>query len=235
MDSETEFPEQIIIQTLINSRIRHIALSLPFILGLTASDPLQDSTNPPQETQDQTRESRDRIIFIDPFTGGMVVMESNGGSSLGLDSLLGDLFFRKVGQRPASKASIDAMPSVEIVNGENDDEQCVVCLEEWEAGNMAKEMPCKHKFHGDCIEKWLKIRGSCPVCRYEMPADEDDDAGKRTSGENDGERRRRIWVSFSFGGDWRSADNNQTSSSESRENSDSASHHQETEALETFL
>ncbi|KAL0296894.1 UNVERIFIED_CONTAM: E3 ubiquitin-protein ligase MP [Sesamum radiatum] len=218
MASETGSSEQSsFIQTLINSRIRRIALSLPFILGLTASDPLQDSTNPPQETQDQTtaRESRDRIIFIDPFTGGVVVMESSGGSSLGLDSLLGDLFSRKVGQRPASKASIDAMPSVEIVNGENDDERCVVCLEEWEAGDMAKEMPCKHKFHGECIEKWLKIRGSCPVCRYEMPADENDDADKRTSGENDGERRRRIWVSFSFGGDWRSAENNQTSSSES--------------------
>ncbi|KAL2233546.1 E3 ubiquitin-protein ligase RING1-like [Sesamum indicum] len=230
MASETGSPEQSsFFQTLINSRIRHIALSLPYMLGLTTSDPLQGSTNPPQETQDQTtaRESRDRIIFIDPFTGGMVVMESSGGSSLGLDSLLGDL---EVGQRTASKASIDAMPSVEIVNGENDDEQCVVCLEEWETGDMAKEMPCKHKFHVECIEKWLKIRGSCPVCRYEMPADEDDDAGKRTSGENDGERRRRIWVSFSLSYDWRSAENNQTSASGSRENSDSASHHQETEA-----
>ncbi|KAI3452847.1 hypothetical protein Pfo_009510 [Paulownia fortunei] len=161
----------------------------------------------------------------------MVVVESSSGSSLGLDSLLGDLFSRKSGQRPASKASIEAMTSVEIVKGENDVEQCVVCLEEWETGEMAKEMPCKHRFHGECIEKWLKICGSCPVCRYEMPVDEDDDVGKKTRGENDGERRRReIWVSFTFSGDWRSGDNNQNSSNDSRENSDSSSNHQETEA-----
>ncbi|KAL0377554.1 UNVERIFIED_CONTAM: E3 ubiquitin-protein ligase MP [Sesamum radiatum] len=32
-----------------------------------------------------------------------------------------------------------------------------------------KEMPCRHRFHADCIDKWLGIHGSCPVCRYNMP------------------------------------------------------------------
>ncbi|KAI3467335.1 hypothetical protein Pfo_023998 [Paulownia fortunei] len=215
------------IENLINSRNRDISLFLPFFLGFNPTSPLQETEN-----QGTPRESPDRIILINPFTQGMVVIErsssnSSNSSSLGFDSLLNDLFSSKSGQPPASKSSIDAMASVEIVGGENDDEQCVICLEEWEAGEKAKEMPCKHRFHGECIEKWLKIHGSCPVCRYEMPVDETDDEKKRRSGEGDGERRREIWVSFTFSSDRRSGENNQTISSESIETSDSFTSHQE--------
>ncbi|KAL2226145.1 E3 ubiquitin-protein ligase RING1 [Sesamum indicum] len=218
------------IQRLMSSRDRDISLFFPFIIGLNAA-------TPPQETEDHgvPRESPDRIILVNPFTQGMVVIERSGsnssnGSSLGFEALFGDVFSGKSGQPPASKASIDAMASVEIVGSENDDDPCVICLEEWEAGEKAKEMPCKHRFHGECIEKWLRIHGSCPVCRYEMPVDEeDDDAKKRRSGEGDGERRREIWVSFTFASGRRSGESNQSISSESSETSDSLTSHQETE------
>jgi len=52
-----------------------------------------------------------------------------------------------------------------------------------------KEMPCKHRFHGNCIEKWLGIHGSCFVCRYQIHVDEKDD-GMKMDGEEGGERRR---------------------------------------------
>ncbi|TYI48490.1 hypothetical protein E1A91_D13G252500v1 [Gossypium mustelinum] len=50
--------------------------------------------------------------------------------------------------------------------------QCSVCLDDLKTGNEAKEMPCKHKFHGECILPWLELHSSCPVCRYQMPTDE---------------------------------------------------------------
>lgn len=147
---------------------------------------------------------------------------SSDGSSLGFDSLINDLFSSKSGRPPASKASIDAMESVEVVGGESGDDQCVICLEEWEAGEKAKEMPCKHRFHGECIEKWLRIHGSCPVCRYEMPVDEtDDEEKKRRSGEGDGERRRNIWVSFRYRSDRTSSEGDQNVSGGSSEAIDS--------------
>ncbi|KAL3631171.1 E3 ubiquitin-protein ligase mpsr1 [Castilleja foliolosa] len=56
-------------------------------------------------------------------------------------------------------------------------------------------MPCHHRFCGGCIEKWLRAHGSCPVCRYEMPVEEDEKAGN----EEGGESRGGIWVGFAVG------------------------------------
>ncbi|XP_073137941.1 E3 ubiquitin-protein ligase MPSR1-like [Henckelia pumila] len=185
----------------------------PFILGLNI-------------TQDSTSHNLGRLILINPFTQGMVVIQRTNGdgsttdSSVGLDSWLRDIFSTKTGQPPASKESIEALKSVEI---EKEGEECAICLEEWPVGDKAKEMPCNHIFHGGCLEKWLKIHGSCPVCRYRMPVDEDDDSKGKSSEENDGERRRDIWMQFIFSSDRRSG--------EDRGSSDSSSIHQEVEDL----
>ncbi|XP_027357217.1 E3 ubiquitin-protein ligase SIRP1-like [Abrus precatorius] len=69
---------------------------------------------------------------------------------------------------PAQKAAIEAMPCVTS----EEKLQCTVCLEDVDIGSEATEMPCKHKFHGDCIISWLKLHGSCPVCRFQMPSDD---------------------------------------------------------------
>ncbi|KAG8642641.1 hypothetical protein MANES_12G105400v8 [Manihot esculenta] len=171
-------------------RRRDLSLFLPLILGVTG-------TNPDQE----------RIILINPFTQGMVMIEGAGD----LGSLLRELA-TKNGQPPASKASIEALPSVEISEIGDRDCECVICLEEWELGGLAKEMPCNHRFHAHCIKKWLGIHGSCPVCMYKMPVDEVDLGKQREEEEEEeeeeGRERRRfereIWVDFSFNSNRRS-------------------------------
>ncbi|KAK8644333.1 hypothetical protein V6N13_123643 [Hibiscus sabdariffa] len=74
----------------------------------------------------------------------------------------------KSGPVPASRASIEAMPRIKVEESGSD---CSICLEEFEVDEEAREMPCKHVFHSGCIEKWLQIHGSCPICRFLMPAE----------------------------------------------------------------
>ncbi|KAH7846743.1 hypothetical protein Vadar_017626 [Vaccinium darrowii] len=103
---------------------------------------------------------------------------------------------------PASKKSIEAMPTVKVTESETESlgsESCAICLGEYEIGEEAKEMPCKHRFHSACIDKWLGIHGSCPVCRYEMPVEEDGgwDA-KVMEEENRGRRGEGFGLAFSI-------------------------------------
>ncbi|CAL5042510.1 unnamed protein product [Urochloa decumbens] len=44
--------------------------------------------------------------------------------------------------------------------------ECVVCLQELEDGDVVRVLPpCRHFFHGRCIDAWLRAHSSCPVCR----------------------------------------------------------------------
>lgn len=81
-----------------------------------------------------------------------------------------------LGRPPASKAVVENLDSVLIVEEdvENDNVICAVCKDEMNVGERAKQLPCSHRYHGDCIVPWLGIRNTCPVCRYELPIDDPD-------------------------------------------------------------
>lgn len=73
---------------------------------------------------------------------------------------------------PASKAAIESMPTIKIAEiHTNIESHCAVCKEPFELDSEAREMPCKHIYHSECILPWLSLRNSCPVCRHELPAD----------------------------------------------------------------
>lgn len=74
----------------------------------------------------------------------------------------------------ASEAAVNAMPAFKFKKqrGQLDSVNCAVCKEAFEAGGEVREMPCKHIYHSGCILPWLALHRSCPICRYEMPAEE---------------------------------------------------------------
>ncbi|CAN6860917.1 unnamed protein product [Brassica oleracea] len=67
-------------------------------------------------------------------------------------------------------STIDSYPK--IVLGESKrlpkigDVTCAICLSEYEPTETLRTIPlCQHCFHADCIDEWLKLNGTCPVCR----------------------------------------------------------------------
>jgi hypothetical protein len=49
------------------------------------------------------------------------------------------------------------------------DYDCAVCLSSMEKEEVVMELPCKHSYHKDCIEPYLKDYSyKCPVCRSEV-------------------------------------------------------------------
>lgn len=79
-----------------------------------------------------------------------------------------------IGLPPTSKSFLKSLPMVRI-GVENDDDDgvvCAVCKDEMNIGNEAVQLPCNHKYHSECIVPWLKVRNTCPVCRYELPTDD---------------------------------------------------------------
>ncbi|KAH7388253.1 hypothetical protein KP509_16G066200 [Ceratopteris richardii] len=80
----------------------------------------------------------------------------------------------RYGAPPASKSAVEAMPTI-IISEEHldtDAAYCAVCKDAFELGSEARQMPCSHLYHADCILPWLAEHNSCPVCRYEMPTDD---------------------------------------------------------------
>lgn len=53
-----------------------------------------------------------------------------------------------------------------------EEDSCVICLGDFEAGELVRELVCNHLYHDECIRPWiLEGRGHCPLrCRIRADA-----------------------------------------------------------------
>ena len=46
---------------------------------------------------------------------------------------------------------------------------CAVCPEDLRGGEMVRSLPeCRHLFHVGCIDAWLQMHVTCPLCRSDL-------------------------------------------------------------------
>ena len=49
-----------------------------------------------------------------------------------------------------------------------DNIKCSICTMGYVSGELKRKLPkCNHYYHKRCIDTWLKIQGTCPICRYD--------------------------------------------------------------------
>eukprot|EP00850_Spirogloea_muscicola_P016571 SM000135S27015 [mRNA] locus=s135:266587:269301:- [translate_table: standard] len=49
-----------------------------------------------------------------------------------------------------------------------EDAVCCICLGRYCDGVELKELPCEHHFHSSCVDTWLRINSSCPLCKLDI-------------------------------------------------------------------
>jgi hypothetical protein len=62
-------------------------------------------------------------------------------------------------------------------SGDNNRRQCMICLEHFASlkeessstimthKRQRQQLPCLHGFHAECLQQWLAVKPSCPICR----------------------------------------------------------------------
>ncbi|XP_021729156.1 putative RING-H2 finger protein ATL21A [Chenopodium quinoa] len=69
-----------------------------------------------------------------------------------------------------SQSTLDSFPTV-VINESGqlataDDHNCPICFLEYKIKDVLKILPhCLHRFHVACIDQWLLLDGTCPICR----------------------------------------------------------------------
>lgn len=110
----------------------------------------------------------------------------------------------------ATDTLINTLPLVPITERLLEEERtCPVCLNEMSIGDEARSLPCRHLFHKNCVDEWLRVNASCPTCRcsiisnatseggpdQESGADEESSTGQSSS-------TGQTFSALSFGTDW---------------------------------
>ncbi|CAG7868698.1 unnamed protein product [Brassica rapa] len=107
------------------------------------------------------------------------VADQEGASKEDIEQLT-KFKFRKVGGDVNKHAGDEAQGNAEGVMTEcgtdspvehtilQEDAECCICLCAYEDGSELRELPCGHHFHCSCVDKWLYINATCPLCKYDI-------------------------------------------------------------------
>ncbi|CAO2140900.1 unnamed protein product [Urochloa humidicola] len=133
-----------------------------------------------------------------PLPPGVYVDEGYATAAAAEAAATAALIRNKRGRVPASSKAIEDLR--EVTTPPTDDDCCAICLQDFDSRRDPVEtpppselrlraMPCSHTFHEHCIFEWLRRNTACPLCRHQLPLEEEVD-------EEDQRRRSRRRVFY---------------------------------------
>ncbi|XP_073959861.1 E3 ubiquitin-protein ligase RNF115-like [Choristoneura fumiferana] len=93
----------------------------------------------------------------------------------GLDAVVTQLLgqLENAGPPPLPREQIAAIPSEALTPEQAAaNTSCSVCWENFQIGEMVSRLQCDHIFHSTCIEPWLQLHATCPICRRSLLAED---------------------------------------------------------------
>ncbi|CAN6238914.1 unnamed protein product [Urochloa humidicola] len=77
---------------------------------------------------------------------------------------------KRVRAAAASEAILQEVTASDALQSE-----CAICLQDFHADETLRAMPCSHAFHQNCITQWLCRKATCPLCRCQLPEEEQEE------------------------------------------------------------
>lgn len=81
----------------------------------------------------------------------------------------------------ASASQIESLPMVRFSSDSEPADCCAVCLADYGTGDLLRTLPCGHRFHCPCADRWLAQSMRCPLCIQAIDSAVKNDAGKAKS------------------------------------------------------
>ena len=83
---------------------------------------------------------------------------------------------REYHARPANQTGSgteekDAVSEAKQKEESRESMQCMVCLSDFEEGDILRTLPCFHSYHQGCIDEWLNRSKLCPLCKHPISAE----------------------------------------------------------------
>ncbi|KAL7670467.1 hypothetical protein ACOME3_005402 [Neoechinorhynchus agilis] len=112
----------------------------------------------------------------DPEMGGRLVDLRDYVNEERFEEILGQLLnqLEGAGPPPASPDAISRLEQYTVTENDVNEREadCAICMDKFTLAEVVCRLPCRHIFHKDCIDKWLKIHGTCPVCRKTLDGED---------------------------------------------------------------
>jgi hypothetical protein len=111
------------------------------------------------------RDSEGMVSPIRPSHLALMLREDDFTAEDYEDLLRLDSEIPRVKTLSASEDSIARLPVKSVASCNLLNENCCICLDQFQEGDLAKTMSCqKHTFHANCLDEWLHVKSTCPLC-----------------------------------------------------------------------